>query len=94
MTNAVDTPAGATVFVDACVFIHHFEPNAVFGPVGTEFLERSENHEFRMARRGAMIRGNGPAIEDRRRRSAVALRRVPSACLPCRNTCRFSCLIG
>ena len=25
-----DLPAGATAFVDASVFIHHFEPNAVF----------------------------------------------------------------
>jgi hypothetical protein len=31
MTYA-DLPAGATVFLDASVFIHHFEPNAVFGP--------------------------------------------------------------
>jgi hypothetical protein len=27
-----DLPAGATVFLDARVFIHHFEPNADFGP--------------------------------------------------------------
>ena len=39
-------PAGATVFVDASVFIHHFEPNAVFGPASTEFLERIENQEI------------------------------------------------
>jgi len=38
-----DLPAGATAFVDASVFIHHFEPNAVFGPASTEFLERIEN---------------------------------------------------
>jgi len=24
-----DLPAGATVFLDASVFIHHFEPNAL-----------------------------------------------------------------
>jgi predicted nucleic acid-binding protein len=38
-----DLPAGATVFVDASVFIHHFEPNALYGPPATEFLERIEN---------------------------------------------------
>ncbi len=38
-------PAGATAFVDASVFIHHFEPNAAFGPAATEFLERIENQE-------------------------------------------------
>ena len=27
-----DLPAGATVFADASVFIHHFEPNALYGP--------------------------------------------------------------
>jgi predicted nucleic acid-binding protein len=41
-----DLPAGAAVFVDAGVFIHHFEPNAVFGPAATEFLERIENQEI------------------------------------------------
>ena len=41
-----DLPAGATVFVDASVFIHHFEPNALFGPASTEFLERIENQEI------------------------------------------------
>jgi predicted nucleic acid-binding protein len=41
-----DLPAGATVFLDAGVFIHHFEPNAVFGPAATEFLERIENQEI------------------------------------------------
>jgi predicted nucleic acid-binding protein len=44
MTYA-DLPAGATVFVDASVFIHHFEPNALYGPAATEFLERIENQE-------------------------------------------------
>src|SRR5258708_16117866 len=38
-----DLPAGATVFVDAGVFIHHFEPNATFGPASTQILERIEN---------------------------------------------------
>jgi predicted nucleic acid-binding protein len=41
-----DLPAGAAVFVDASVFIHHFEPNARFGPAATEFLERIENQEM------------------------------------------------
>lgn len=41
-----DLPAGATVFVDASPFIHHFEPNAIFGPASTEFLERIENQEI------------------------------------------------
>jgi predicted nucleic acid-binding protein len=40
-----DLPAGATIFVDASVFIHHFEPNALFGPAATGFLERIENQE-------------------------------------------------
>ena len=41
-----DLPAGATVFVDASVFIHHFEPNALYGPAATAFLERIENQEL------------------------------------------------
>src|SRR5262245_58699498 len=41
-----DLPAGATVFVDAGPFIHHFEPNAVFGPAATDFLDRIENQEL------------------------------------------------
>ena len=41
-----DLPAGATVFVDAGPFIHHFEPNAIFGPASTDFLERIENQEI------------------------------------------------
>ncbi len=45
MTYA-DLPAGATVFVDAGVFIHHFEPNALYGPAATTFLERIENQEI------------------------------------------------
>ena len=45
MTYA-DLPAGATIFVDAGVFIHHFEPNALYGPAATEFLERIENQEI------------------------------------------------
>jgi hypothetical protein len=44
MTYA-DLPLGATVFLDAGVFIHHFEPNIKFGPAATEFLERIENQE-------------------------------------------------
>jgi hypothetical protein len=31
-----DLPAGATAFVDAGVFIHHFEPNARYGPAATD----------------------------------------------------------
>ncbi len=41
-----DLPAGGTVFLDASVFIHHFEPNALYGPPATEFLERVENQEI------------------------------------------------
>jgi predicted nucleic acid-binding protein len=41
-----DLPAGATIFLDASVFIHHFEPNALFGPASTDFLERIENQEI------------------------------------------------
>jgi predicted nucleic acid-binding protein len=41
-----DLPAGATVFVDAGVFIHHFEPNPLYGPAATQFLERIENQEI------------------------------------------------
>jgi predicted nucleic acid-binding protein len=41
-----DLPAGATVLLDASVFIHHFEPNALFGPAATQFLERIENQEI------------------------------------------------
>ncbi len=41
-----DVPAGAAVFLDANVLIHHFEPNAAYGPISTEFLERIENQEI------------------------------------------------
>jgi predicted nucleic acid-binding protein len=41
-----DLPTGAAVFIDASPFIHHFEPNALFGPASTEFLERIENQEI------------------------------------------------
>lgn len=41
-----DLPASARVFVDASVFIHHFEPNALYGPAATDFLERIENQEI------------------------------------------------
>ena len=41
-----DVPAAATIFVDASVFIHHFEPNALYGPASTTFLERIENQEI------------------------------------------------
>jgi predicted nucleic acid-binding protein len=39
-------PAGAEVFLDATVFIHHFEPSAVSGVASSEFLERIENQEI------------------------------------------------
>jgi predicted nucleic acid-binding protein len=45
MTYA-DLPAGAAVLLDASVFIHHFEPNALYGPASTDFLERIENQEI------------------------------------------------
>jgi predicted nucleic acid-binding protein len=45
MTYA-DLPAGAAVFIDAGVFIHHFEPNPRYGPAATDFLERVENQEI------------------------------------------------
>jgi predicted nucleic acid-binding protein len=41
-----DLVAGASAFVDAGVLLHHFEPNARFGPAATEFLERIENQEI------------------------------------------------
>jgi predicted nucleic acid-binding protein len=41
-----DLPPGATVFLDASVFIHHFEPNALYGPAATAFIERIENQEI------------------------------------------------
>jgi hypothetical protein len=41
-----DLPAGATAFVDASVFIRHFEPNALFGPAASDFLERIKNQEL------------------------------------------------
>ena len=43
-----DLPAGATVFVDAGPFIHHFEPNAIFGPASTDLLERIEKNHIRL----------------------------------------------
>lgn len=49
-----DLPAGATVFVDASPFIHHFEPNALFGPASTAFLERIENQEISHSRDPAL----------------------------------------
>jgi predicted nucleic acid-binding protein len=41
-----DLPASASIFLDANVLIHHFEPNARYGPPATEFLERIENQEI------------------------------------------------
>jgi predicted nucleic acid-binding protein len=41
-----DLPAGSSVFLDASVLIHHFEPNPAHGPASTTFLERIENQEL------------------------------------------------
>src|SRR5262245_20238907 len=41
-----DIVAAARVFVDESPFIHHFEPNAAFGPAATDLLERIENQEI------------------------------------------------
>ena len=41
-----DLPASAAVFLDASVFIHHFEPNALTDCAATAFLERIENQEL------------------------------------------------
>ncbi len=41
-----DLAAGDTIFVDAGPFIHHFEPNALYGPASTDFLERAEKKEI------------------------------------------------
>ena len=54
-----DLPAGATVFLDASVFIHHFEPNALYGPPATEFLEHAEN-----CRLGLLINFGSEYISD------------------------------
>jgi hypothetical protein len=40
-----DVPAGAIVFVDAGPFIHHFEPNPIFGPASTDFLNASRTRK-------------------------------------------------
>jgi predicted nucleic acid-binding protein len=40
-----DLPTGSTVFLDASVFIHHFEPNVLYGPASTDLLERIENQD-------------------------------------------------
>lgn len=41
-------PSGRRQHVRGCAspFIHHFEPNAVFGPASTDLLERIENQEL------------------------------------------------
>jgi hypothetical protein len=41
----VNLPAGATVLVDATVFIHHFEPNLLFGPAATTFADPDFDRE-------------------------------------------------
>jgi predicted nucleic acid-binding protein len=41
-----DLPTGNTIFVDAGPFIHHFEPNPLYVPPSTSFLERIENKEI------------------------------------------------
>lgn len=45
MTYA-DLPAGATVFLDASVFIHHFEPDAAFGPAAIELKDSIRHFNF------------------------------------------------
>ena len=38
--NLSDLPEGTRVFVDANIFIHHFEEDAAVGPLCTAFLDR------------------------------------------------------
>ena len=40
-----DLPSGGTVFLDASVFIHHFEPNVLWS-VRHRFPQRIENQEM------------------------------------------------
>ncbi|HYT91026.1 MAG TPA: type II toxin-antitoxin system VapC family toxin [Gemmataceae bacterium] len=41
-----DIPAGSAIFVDANIFVYHYEPHPVFGPPCAQFLLRIENHEL------------------------------------------------
>ena len=68
-----DLPAGATVFLDASVFIHHFEPNALYGPPATEFLERIENQEITGDHDHAHRQRSGPSADDDRSHASVRL---------------------
>ncbi|HEX6987015.1 MAG TPA: type II toxin-antitoxin system VapC family toxin [Planctomycetaceae bacterium] len=38
-----DLPSGASVFLDANLFVYHFQPHPVFGAACTELIERIEN---------------------------------------------------
>ena len=40
-------PTGAAVFVDANVFVYHYEPHPVFGPPCAQLLLRIENGDLR-----------------------------------------------
>jgi predicted nucleic acid-binding protein len=41
-----DIPAGTAVFVDANIFVYHYEPHPVLGPPCAQLLLRIENHEL------------------------------------------------
>ena len=45
--NFADIPAGASVFLDANVFVYDFGPDPVFGPPSRSLLERIESGELR-----------------------------------------------
>lgn len=40
--NFSDVPSGASVFVDANVFVYNFAPNPQYGPACRELMERIE----------------------------------------------------
>src|SRR5205823_4486641 len=39
-------PAAAQVLVDSNIFVYHFQPHPVFGPMCNRFMERVERQEF------------------------------------------------
>jgi predicted nucleic acid-binding protein len=41
-----DLPHGSAVFLDANIFVFHFQPHTVFGPPCTDLLKRIEKAEF------------------------------------------------
>lgn len=41
-----DIGSGASVFLDANVFVYHFQPHATYGPACTSLLKRIENREI------------------------------------------------